>query len=891
MSRFRSFALESFLIYALSIPPMILPASAAEKVVLQLCSDHQFQFAGYYAAKWKGYYDEAGLDVEFRSAIGPDKQIHGAVKEVSEGRADFGVGSADIIIARELPRESAVEDLQAFNRFQAGEVAKLMLHPVVQLGHINSNRWGKMHEAIKDAGMITGNFDPLTFIFDPVRQRREANERLIFVIKIVLAGVVALLIVSSTWTFILRRSVARRTAEHRESEERFRDIAQTSSDWFWEMGPDLRFTYHSDRYFEITGFCPEDKIGTSRTHYVDPSDLESDSEKWAAHFEDMEARRSFKNFEYEFKTHDGRIIYARINGTPIFDVEGKFLGYRGTGTDITERKRAQERLRESEEKFRAVVDHSSAAIVFKDTEGRYLIVNKQWETWFNQGAREVIGKTVHDFFPRQDADAITAHDRRVLDGLEPEERVYNFTYPDGITRDILCQKFPVIGADGRPLGVGSIATDITERKKTEHELLEAYEELEARIEHRTRDLRQEISERKRVEEARRAAMEQAEAANRAKSEFLSSMSHELRTPLNAILGFGQLLEQNPKDPLTDSQLEHTRQILKGGRHLLELINEVLELARIESGKVTLAKENVRPGKIFAESLDLTRTFADEAGIELKDRTHDLDLPLVRCDPTRFKQVLINLLSNAVKYNREGGRVTLACREMDDGMLRVEVIDTGPGIPAEMQGELFQPFCRLGKETTDVEGTGIGLTITKQLVHLMEGRIDVESELGKGSTFWFELPLAGESAPGTDADEAHEPPPSARTYRFLDQPFNLLYVEDNRANQDLMVVLFARYPNVNLFTAQTAEEGLKFAAANRPDMIIMDINLPGLSGIEALGKLRRSKKTRAIPVIALSASALPREIKRGLEAGFLSYLTKPIVIDEVLNAIDDVLVDA
>ena len=791
-----------------------------------------------------------------------------------------------------MPRHFKVKNLLGFNRHQIGPVSRLILAPIIELGHINPDRWRRMYELLKQSKAITGSFDPGALIFNPELLERQRQEQLI---KQILYGFTAILLIAvlAGGLLLFKHNKELWQAEQtlRDSDERFRDISTTASDRFWEMDENLRFT----TFVEYTGSKTlpvlEYLIGHTRWEAAG-ADPDND-DTWRRHRADHLARRAYRDFQYSLTGENGIIRHLSISGNPVFDSTGAFKGYRGSATDITEskqtedellkayeglekriehrtrdllleiteRKRAEEALRQGEQRLNAIVNTAAEGIITIDSEGVIQSFNAASERMFGYPAGEVLGKNVKMIMPATQAD--------MHDGFLSNYRSTGDAKIIGIRREL-----EGLHMDGSifPLEL-SISETILDNR------------------HMFTGIVHDNTERKRVEEVLLAARDQADAANLAKSEFLSSMSHELRTPLNAILGFGQLLEQNPKDPLNSSQLEHTQQILKGGQHLLKLINEVLELAQIEAGKIALAKVNVNPVTIFAECLDLTRTLADESGIELMDRTGDQIPPRVLCDPIRFKQVLINLLSNAVKYNRKGGGVTLACRETDDGMLRVEVADTGPGIPAEMHGELFQPFCRLGKEASDVEGSGIGLTITKQLVHLMDGHIDFESKLGMGSTFWFELPLVGESVPETDADEAHERPPRTWDYRFLDRPINLLYVEDNLANQRLMAELFARYPNVDLLCTQTAEEGLMAAAANRTDMIIMDINLPGMSGIEALGVLRRSKKTRAIPVIALSASAMPGEVKKGLEAGFLNYLTKPIVIDEVLSAIDDALVDA
>lgn len=477
---------------------------------------------------------------------------------------------------------------------------------------------------------------------------------------------------------------------------------------------------------------------------------------------------------------------------------------------------------------------------------------------------EILGLSVNEFkarFNRTEAYATLVHpqDReRFLANLAEyieHRQAYTWEYriirPDGEVRHVLESGSPVIDDHGKLSRTCGILQDITERKQTETEILMAKEE--------------------------------AEFANNAKSEFLARMSHELRTPMNAILGFGQLLQFSDEN-LTEEQKSGIGHILAGGKHLLQLIDEVLDIARVDSGRMELTSEPVSLQHILSSSLLLIEALASSHSVSLC-KPDETDL-FVNADEQRLRQVLVNLLSNAVKYNREGGTVAVDVEPVEDGFIRINVIDSGHGIRPEHQSQIFEPFIRVSGPNNSAEGTGIGLTISKRLVELMQGRIGFDSEFGKGSTFWIEFPQA---VVVTNSDMQPHASAAAALAEHL-RHLKILSIEDDHANQELIKQVFEEMSSAELTGATNAEEGIELAKTTQPDLILMDINLPGMDGLEALNVLKADPATAHIPVIAVTAAAMREQVQQARDTAFADYLIKPIDINRLITAINTVFQD-
>lgn len=648
----------------------------------------------------------------------------------------------------------------------------------------------------------------------------------------------------------------------RETVGRFQRIFNGSGYGFWEWNLHTQHIEWSGGFWERLGYGPEDAISISDASkvlmFMHPDDREFAVEAARQHL------RTGKPLDvsYRIQTKNGSYIWTQVRADSLRDEQGRATIMSGVNFDITEIKKVEAALRESEARQVRIIQASSDGIwEWYADRGGFHFSHRCWELLGYDDLDDVLTegedrlKIWRKHIYPQDLikfdNALVEH----MAGRAPFDVEYRLISTSGEIRWIRGRGRAVFNDKGQPIMMSGSNMDITEVKRAEERVIQA--------------------------------KEQAEQANRAKSEFLSSMSHELRTPLNAILGYTQLFEYDGN--LKAQQIDNVREIRKAGEHLLQLINDVLDLAKIESGSMTVSLEPVLVSRLIVECFTLVQPQADAKGIRLLSSLAEFANTYVIADHVRFKQALLNLLSNAVKYNHVGGEVEVKLEAQPGQLLRISVRDTGRGIPFQRQHEVFQPFNRLSAENTTIEGSGVGLVITKQLVEMMQGRLDFTSVEGIGTTFWIDFPMASEWNAETVMRS-----PSSKDYSpavlQVRRSCKVLYVEDNPTNIRLLQQVFARYPQLELDIAEEAFLGIYKARSQRPDLIILDINLPGMDGYEVLAVLKNDPTTSSIPVLGLSANAMPYDVERGRSSGFYDYLTKPVDIHHLIDAFNKLLRD-
>ncbi|PYK31417.1 MAG: hypothetical protein DME57_03815 [Verrucomicrobia bacterium] len=633
------------------------------------------------------------------------------------------------------------------------------------------------------------------------------------------------------------RSIANRTAALELSEQNFRQIFQEAPIGMAVVGLDEKFLQANAKLCQMVDYS-EDELRT-RT----PLDI--------THKDDVDLSRRVatgmldglhSRIEKRYLRKDGNFVWAARTGCVIRDENGDPRHFLIMIEDISKRKRAEEAVRDSEERYRLLFETNPYPVWVYDPETlAFLAVNQAAIDRYGFSREEFLSMTIKDIRPAHDVATL-------LDDVSEsssETTRWRHRKKNGaeIDVEITARSISFNGRDARLV----LVNDVTARLRSE----------------------------KALEQAR----DEADRANKAKSEFLSRMSHELRTPLNAILGFGQLLErQNP----TPTQRVRVKHVINAGRHLLGLINEVLDISRIEVGRMQLSLEAVCVAEAIEETLDLMRPLAHERRIKLVADV-DLDATVhVMADRQRFKQVLLNLLTNAVKYTPVGGSVTVSYHQNGDDKLRIRVADTGPGIAKEKVARLFTPFDRLGAEMSGVEGTGLGLALSQRLMQAMQGAIGVEDTANNGSTFWVELPRATSPLEQTRSRKRKTP---TRQPRAEGHKRTVLYIEDNLSNLTLIEQLLEERPEIELLTAMQGRVGLDLARQHAPDLILLDLHLPDVPGWDVLSELKADTNTSDIPVVVISADATSHQVKRLLKAGAVSYLTKPLDVPEFFRVLD------
>ncbi len=667
----------------------------------------------------------------------------------------------------------------------------------------------------------------------------------------------------------LEKKVIERTKDLASSEQRLKEAQKIAGIGNWELDLTSNTLYWSDEIFNIFE-VDKNRFEASYEGFLNTIHPEDRDMVNAAYTQSLETKEDYQ-IKHRLKMEDGRIKHVIEHCKSHYDDEGNPLRSVGTVQDITLEILAEEHAEKNRQLLQRIIDSSPDWITAKDIDFRYILVNHSFSESIGCSPEKIIGKTDFELWKKHlnNEDLISLEkeshigDLKALSGESVNLNAITVSLGDKDDIVLEIYKSPLQDANGNIYGVMTYSRNITEQtqsikeiKTSEIKLKEMNEGLENRVNERTSELRK--------------AKENAEKANKSKSNFLSSMSHELRTPLNAILGFSQLLE---KEKITVDQQELVGEISYAGKHLLNLIQELLDLGRIEEGQLTTVVTKIHLNKSVKDAIKYVINQADEYHIEVINELSACGDIYVLADETRLRQVLINLLSNAIKYNTPNGKVYLYITEWDNQKtVKLNIKDTGIGIPKEQQDRLFMPFERLGSESRGIEGTGIGLALSKRLVELMGGSIGFKSSFD-GSNFWLELPNHPIS---TDKNE--------EIIDSYENEFTVICIEDNRANLKLMTSAVGSLPKVNFISATSGDYGLDLIEKYQPDVVLLDINLPVLSGFDILNQVKRNPNLNAIPIIAVSADALPYDIERGLKAGFYKYLTKPIDIGELISTL-------
>lgn len=641
--------------------------------------------------------------------------------------------------------------------------------------------------------------------------------------------------------------------------------------------------YVNPKFTDQTGYLFEEVFGKN------PRILKSGEMADADYKTLWETITSGKIWQGEFhnKRKDGTLFWETASISPIVNQNGSITHFLALKEDVTQRKQAEGQLN----KFLKVVEQSPNMILITGLDAVIEYVNPAFCRISGYSSEDVIGRR-YKFLKMAQADESEYEDLWnclrsgvAWHGENIDKRKTGELYWQGISIN------PILNEAGNTMNYVSIMSDISDRRKVEDELQELNINLEQKVRERTSELSitneflmNEVIARKKNETELKIARIEAEKANKAKSEFISRMSHELRTPMNSILGFAQLFAMGNLAPSQRKGVDH---ILNSGNHLLKLINEVLDISKIEAGKLSLSLEFIKVREVITEAMDLVKPLAINPGITIHYENSDLDSLSIRADKQRLIQVLVNLLSNAIKFNKKGGSITIKTtllKQHDnvDNKVQISITDTGIGISEKDFPKLFSPFERFGVAEQTTEGTGLGLPISKELMSLMGGTIGVDSKLDRGSTFWVELPFAM----NTHNSYANLYDSQENNAKQNIGKATILYIEDNHSNIELIEQIFKLHrPNTRLISHNYGNDTVRLAIENLPNLILLDLDLPDIHGSKVIEMLKKDEKTKNIPVIIISADAMPHRIKKLKKVGAKNYLTKPFDVLELLSEID------
>ncbi|MGZ5614891.1 MAG: ABC transporter substrate-binding protein [Methylobacter sp.] len=744
---------------------------------------------------------------------------------------------AELIHHRYAPGRSLAHLL-----WEARQYRPFIMADLIEPGHMSPSRWRHIADTYAELGMLPKNFDFSGMLYEP----NPYDVRRLYPWLGGGASLLLLLTLFSGYVAYSRRKLR---------------IAKLTLDKLVGNVPGMtyQFRLNADGSYGL----PFVSKGIAETLGIDTKSVKHDASGIfnLLHPDDVDAvwqsirdsARHLSKWNEQFRALHPQKGEIWVEGLATPErLAGDAVLWHGFIHDITDRKLAEQALQNSETRFRQMFEHVPVAYQSLDIEGCYLDMNNKTTEMLGYSREELLGRCSGDFW------------------VEPAKEQFPAIFDNFKNTHTASSELQLRHKDGHIITTmvdGRVQRDINGKFVRTHCIL------------------WDISERKQLEKMLIEAKTVAENANKAKSDFLSHMSHELRTPLNAIIGFAQLLEIGELTPLVGAQKEAVGHIMTCSRQLLGLINETLNLAHIESGKLDLHVESIDIERLKDDVLSLIQPFAKQHRIDISYQCVCRDRVFVRADPLRVRQILQNLLSNAIKYNRPEGSVKLYC-EVKGDYVRVTVADTGMGISDQHRAKIFQSFQRLGAERTAIEGSGIGLVICKQLIEAMGGNIGFDSTEGIGSRFWIDLPIA---EPGREiACKADFDAPADTSYADAGLSGRIIYIEDSRINISMMKHVFRQFPAIELLTAENAEMGLALIEQTPPNLVLMDINLPGMNGLEALHKLKSNPATAEIPVIALSAAATPQEVEAGLRAGFTAYLIKPFGIPELVELIHKTL---